>query len=154
MLSRAGMNYVCLKLFSLISFQNILGRVTSIQHRTTILTTRNMRSDCASLSSTEDTRDWNQEASKREDRGSMRSSGKVLFRNDSASMPEDALRRELAYQWYTRCGRPSRKNMKERVCKIDGCDITSSDVDLLPWKCKGLMVDHGAMMKMMKEASV
>ncbi|KAL7578586.1 hypothetical protein ACA910_009739 [Epithemia clementina (nom. ined.)] len=129
-----------------------------------------MRTDCSSLSSTEDTRECASmdrrkvapppapRQGRRENRRASWSPGanpvgtkRILFRNHSGDMSKDDLRRELAYQWYTRCGRPTRKSMKDRVTKIEGCDITTSDVDLLPWLKSGLMVDHGAMMKMMKQ---
>ena len=59
----------------------------------------------------------------------------------------DEERIERAYNWYSRCGMPSRKRMKERIKKIDGCDITEADVDLLPWLRGGRVVDAGRAMK-------
>ena len=135
-----------------------------------------MKRDTSSISSTEDTRKWEldhnpmkkqvaqaavattgrsktpqkQQTKTPQKHRDMetRSASKVLFRNNSTK--ERDLRRELAYQWYTRCGRPSRQNMKDRVCKIEGCDIATSDIDLLPWMTKGIMVDSRAMMKFLK----
>ena len=39
-----------------------------------------------------------------------------------------------AYQWYIRCGLPSRTVMKQRLCwEEQSCGLTVEDIDLLPW---------------------
>ena len=54
-------------------------------------------------------------------------------------------RLEHAYQWYTRCGMPTKAKMKKRIQAIDGCEITVDDVDLLPWIIGDKMVNVAVM---------
>jgi hypothetical protein len=56
---------------------------------------------------------------------------------------------ERAYQWYTRCGLLTKKKLKERIHKIEYCEITEEDIDLLPWMIGDRMVNVGKMTKIL-----
>ena len=51
-------------------------------------------------------------------------------------------RRQIAYQWYMRCGMPNKKEFRLRVKRMAGaCDISPDDVELLPWIQNGARVN-------------
>ena len=54
----------------------------------------------------------------------------------------EAQRRQIAYQWYMRCGMPRKDDFRRRVLRMEGaCDIQPDDVDLLPWIHGGARVN-------------
>jgi len=59
-------------------------------------------------------------------------------------------RRQLAYDWYLRCGMVNRVQLKHCITKgsLTGVGLTASDVDLLPWNETGTLVPPSAMMKL------
>lgn len=60
----------------------------------------------------------------------------------SAKVLPEQQRREIAYQWYMRCGMPTKEGFRSRIERMEGvCDITPSDIDLLPWIHDGARVD-------------
>ena len=62
-------------------------------------------------------------------------------------MSEDA-RRDRAYQWYSRCGQPNRKELKRRISALKHKEgITPEDVDLLPWNFNGSMINVSKMLE-------
>lgn len=63
-------------------------------------------------------------------------------------MSEEA-RRDRVYQWYSRCGQPSRKELKRRIASLKFKQgVAVEDVDLLPWNFNGSMINVSQMISM------
>ena len=87
-------------------------------------------------------------AQKRADRNKLKAKSHVSA--DEGGPRSEDQRRRLAYHWYTRCGMPSKKSMKERIQRIKGIEITEADIDLLPWMKGDYMVNVSAISKLMR----
>ena len=75
----------------------------------------------------------------------------VLFGNGD-HLTKEQERREKAYQWWTRCGRPSKQSTKKRIADTRKCEVSQKDVDLLPWLPDGSRVDEKKMMQLLRAA--
>jgi hypothetical protein len=62
----------------------------------------------------------------------------------------EAARRDRAYQWYSRCGQPNRKDLKRRIAVMKKSDagVSTEDVDLLPWNFNGSLINVSKMISM------
>lgn len=62
----------------------------------------------------------------------------------------EAARRRRAYSWYSKMAQPNRKDLKRRVKVLGVRDISSNDVDLLPWNFNGTLVSPVKMNAMLR----
>lgn len=55
-------------------------------------------------------------------------------------------RRDRVYKWYSRCGQPTRKELKKRISRLQYKEgFAVEDVDLLPWNFNGSMINVSRM---------
>uniref|UniRef100_A0A7S2YCT8 Uncharacterized protein n=1 Tax=Entomoneis paludosa TaxID=265537 RepID=A0A7S2YCT8_9STRA len=60
-------------------------------------------------------------------------------------MEQDPERRKrITFQWYNRCGRPTKATFLKHVQRIEKCEITPLDIEQLPWRSDGSSVDCSA----------
>lgn len=76
-------------------------------------------------------------------------------RQADLAMSEEG-RRDRAYAWYIRCGQLNRDELKKRISGVSQSgegsfiQVTTADIDLLPWNFNGSMVNASRMMALKK----
>ena len=92
-----------------------------------------------------------QEADKKEEEETKKKMKALERKRTVVSTGSEFDRRERAYQWYTRCGMPTKEKLKERLRRVQECDVSDEDLDLLPWMTGDRMVNVAKMMKILRE---
>jgi hypothetical protein len=64
---------------------------------------------------------------------------------DHTTCKHKDVRRERAFLWYTRLGMPTRAEFKRKVTAEESINVTSRDIDLLPWSLTGWAVNVAKM---------
>jgi hypothetical protein len=72
---------------------------------------------------------------------------------DHTACQHKDVRRERAFRWYTRLGKPTRTQFKRKVTAEKWIHVIPRDIDLLPWRLTGRVVNMKKM-KAMVRASV
>lgn len=92
-----------------------------------------------------------QEADKKEEEETKKKMKALERTRTVVSTGSEFDRRERAYQWYTRCGMPTKEKLRERLHRVKQCDVSDEDLDLLPWMIGDRMVNVAKMMKILRE---
>jgi hypothetical protein len=59
-------------------------------------------------------------------------------------------RRQRAFLWYTRLDMPTRRHFKRKVTAAESINVTTRDIDLLPWSLTGRVVNMEKMKAMVR----
>jgi hypothetical protein len=90
-------------------------------------------------------------AKKQEEEENIRRAQREAKANKPAELDmSEAARRDRAYQWYSRCGQPNRKELKRRIASMKKSDagVSTADVDLLPWNFNGSLINVSKMISL------
>ena len=90
-------------------------------------------------------------AKRQEEEENIRQAKREAKANKPAELDmSEAARRDRAYQWYSRCGQPNRKDLKRRIAVMKKSDagVSTEDVDLLPWNFNGSLINVSKMISM------